>query len=107
MNDETGYPETLIEAVKYFASGDNALNFMVKLRWPDGVHCPTCGRTDPRFMATEEKLDRIAAIIDKCWPEQIAPDALFDPALVAQVRRARTALLKECDLHEEYRMESA
>jgi hypothetical protein len=25
---------------------------MVELRWPDGVHCPTCGRTDVRFLAT-------------------------------------------------------
>jgi transposase-like protein len=25
---------------------------MVELRWPDGVHCPHCGRTDVRFIAT-------------------------------------------------------
>jgi hypothetical protein len=25
---------------------------MVGLRWPDGVHCPTCGRTDVRFITT-------------------------------------------------------
>lgn len=54
MNAETGYPETLIEAVKYFAEGDNALNFMVKLRWPDGVVCPTCGSTDVRFIGTRK-----------------------------------------------------
>jgi transposase-like protein len=24
----------------------------VALRWPQGVHCPTCGRTDVRFIAT-------------------------------------------------------
>lgn len=62
---------------------------------------------DPRFMATEGKLDRIAAVISAHWPHQIAPDTMFDPALLAQVRRARTALLTECDLHEEYRMEFA
>jgi transposase-like protein len=25
---------------------------MVELRWPSGVHCPTCGRADVRFIAT-------------------------------------------------------
>jgi transposase-like protein len=45
-------PKTLIEAIRYFADPDVALQTMVELRWPDGVHCPTCGRTDPRFIAT-------------------------------------------------------
>ncbi len=45
-------PRTLIEAVRYFAEPDVALAHMVELRWPGGVHCPTCGRTDVRFIAT-------------------------------------------------------
>jgi transposase-like protein len=45
-------PRTLIEAVRYFADPDVALKHMVELRWPEGVHCPTCGRTDVRFIAT-------------------------------------------------------
>src|SRR3981081_4251426 len=45
-------PQTLIEAIRYFADPDVALRTMVELRWPDGVHCPTCGRTDVRFIAT-------------------------------------------------------
>ena len=45
-------PQTLIEAIRHFADPDVALQTMVELRWPDGVHCPTCGRTDPRFIAT-------------------------------------------------------
>lgn len=45
-------PQTLIEAIRYFADPDVALQTMVELRWPDGVDCPTCGRTDPRFIAT-------------------------------------------------------
>ncbi|HVC51471.1 MAG TPA: IS1595 family transposase [Stellaceae bacterium] len=48
----TTEPRTLIEAIRYFADPDVALQTMVELRWPDGVHCPTCGRTDPRFIAT-------------------------------------------------------
>ena len=45
-------PRTLMEAVRYFADPNVALKHMVELRWPDGVHCPTCGRTDVRFIAT-------------------------------------------------------
>lgn len=45
-------PRTLMEAVRYFADPDVALKHMVELRWPGGVHCPTCGRTDVRFIAT-------------------------------------------------------
>ncbi len=45
-------PRTLIEAVRYFADPDVALAHMVELRWPGGVHCQTCGRTDVRFLAT-------------------------------------------------------
>lgn len=45
-------PQTLMEAIRYFSDPDVALNTMVNLRWPTGVHCPTCGRTDVRFIPT-------------------------------------------------------
>lgn len=45
-------PQTLMETVCYFADQDRTLETMVSLRWPNGVHCPTCGRTDVRFLAT-------------------------------------------------------
>jgi transposase-like protein len=45
-------PKTLMEAVRYFADADRTLAMAVSLRWPNGVHCPTCGRTDVRFLAT-------------------------------------------------------
>lgn len=45
-------PKTLVEAIRYFADPDVALDTMVGLRWPNGVHCPTCGRTDVRFIQT-------------------------------------------------------
>lgn len=41
-----------MEAVRYFSDPDVALKHMVELRWPNGVACPTCGRTDVRFIAT-------------------------------------------------------
>jgi len=45
-------PQTLIEAIRYFSDPDVCLAFMVKLRWPNGVACPTCGSTDVRFIGT-------------------------------------------------------
>jgi transposase-like protein len=48
----SGTPETLMEAVTYFAEGDNALNFVADLRWPNGPVCPCCGSKDVRFLST-------------------------------------------------------
>lgn len=45
-------PHTLVEAIRYFGDPDVALRTMVELSWPDGVYCPICGRTDPRFIST-------------------------------------------------------
>ena len=45
-------PKTLIEAIKYFSDPDVCLNFVVNLRWANGVACPTCGSTDVRFIKT-------------------------------------------------------
>src|ERR1700716_1026721 len=35
-------PKTLIDAIRYFENADNCHNFMVKLRWPNGIICPRC-----------------------------------------------------------------
>ena len=45
-------PTTLIEAIKYFSNLDVCVDFVAKLRWPDGVACPTCGSIDVRFIKT-------------------------------------------------------
>src|SRR5258706_13630820 len=47
-------PRTLLEAVRYFGNPDTCREFMAELRWPNGVVCPTCGRTDVRFIATRK-----------------------------------------------------
>ncbi|MBS0362350.1 MAG: IS1595 family transposase [Proteobacteria bacterium] len=36
-------PKTLVEAVRYFADAERTHDLAVKLRWPNGVHCPACG----------------------------------------------------------------
>ena len=48
-------PKTLQQALVYFSNPDNCIDFMVKLRWPDGVECPTCGRKDVVFLANQRK----------------------------------------------------
>lgn len=38
----TNLPQVLLGAVKYFADPDTCFNFLVNLRWKDGVNCPHC-----------------------------------------------------------------
>jgi transposase-like protein len=45
-------PKTLVEAIRYYADPDVCLAFMVSLRWPQGVTCPTCGSEAVTFMGT-------------------------------------------------------
>ena len=55
---------------------------------------------DPRFLADEAKLERIAAIVEANWPERIEPNDLADPALSARIERARLELLDALGLGE-------
>jgi hypothetical protein len=43
-------PKTLQQAIQYFTDTDNCLNYLSARRWPNGVACPTCGRTDVSFV---------------------------------------------------------
>ena len=44
-------PNTLLEAVTYFSDPERCREFMVKLRWPEGVRCPTCGHDKVSWLA--------------------------------------------------------
>ena len=48
---------------------------------------------DPRFLLDKARCDLLAALIERHWPERIAPVDLGDPALWQQCRTARAALL--------------
>lgn len=48
-------PKTLREAIIYFADADNCITYMVAHRWPNGVICPTCGRKDVTWLASQRK----------------------------------------------------
>ncbi len=48
-------PNTLQEAILYFANPVNCREYLVARRWPDGVTCPRCGSGNVLFM---EKYNR-------------------------------------------------
>jgi transposase-like protein len=43
-------PKTLQEAIVFFENPSNCVAFLVARRWPNGVSCPTCGRTDVSYV---------------------------------------------------------
>lgn len=46
-------PETLQEAIAYFADPERAFNYAVSLRWPNGkISCPRCGGKEHSFIST-------------------------------------------------------
>jgi succinylarginine dihydrolase len=55
---------------------------------------------DSRFLVDEKKLDGIAEIVARCWPQAIAPADLADPSLAEAIAQARLALLDHIGMHE-------
>src|SRR5215204_3243863 len=45
-------PQTLLEAVRYFSDPEICLEYVTRLRWPNGVACPHCGCMDLSFLST-------------------------------------------------------
>ena len=44
-------PKTLLEAITFFANAENCRQFMIAIRWSDGiVRCPTCGSEGVTYM---------------------------------------------------------
>src|SRR6266496_1250344 len=53
--DKVEFPQTLHEAIKYFANDDHAFDFMKSIRWRDGlVKCPRCGSTEVFSLSTRK-----------------------------------------------------
>lgn len=48
---ETQTPNTLVEAIRYFSDPDICLQFLIPLRWPNGITCPECGSDKVTFLA--------------------------------------------------------
>ncbi|HEX8231812.1 MAG TPA: N-succinylarginine dihydrolase [Caulobacteraceae bacterium] len=52
---------------------------------------------DPRFLLDERKWEALARLVERAWPETIAPSDLADPALWAQARAAHAELSATID----------
>ena len=78
MNTE---PQTFIEAIRYFSDPDVCLDFMARLRWPNGdAVCPTCGRTDVRFISTRRIWECKAHTPSGNSPSRSAPSSRTAPS---------------------------
>jgi transposase-like protein len=52
MKRDEFVPQTLQEAILHFSDADVCLDFMVQLRWPNGVTCPACECEKVSFLKT-------------------------------------------------------
>ncbi|HXG81155.1 MAG TPA: N-succinylarginine dihydrolase [Sphingomicrobium sp.] len=55
---------------------------------------------DPRFLVDEARLDRLAEVVGTHWPVAIESSDIQSPSLLADVERARLALLEALELTE-------
>lgn len=55
---------------------------------------------DPRFLVNEAKLDGLSEVIAQYWPDEISSDEIQAASLIADVERARGALLQLLDLEQ-------
>ena len=57
MADQIKAPETLLQAVAYFADKDVAHEFVARLRWPDGEQtCPHCGSVGEHYFLKSRRI---------------------------------------------------
>jgi transposase-like protein len=52
MENKQKFPQTLLEATRYFSDMETCIKFLVSLRWPNGVTCPTCGSREVFYLST-------------------------------------------------------
>src|SRR5204863_423263 len=45
-------PNTLLEATRFFADPDMTVQYVAKLRWPDGPVCPRCDGREHSYLTT-------------------------------------------------------
>ena len=57
-------------------------------------------QVDPRFIVDDSKLDSIADIVRRMWPEEIHSSELQTPRLIDDIEAARAALLELLDLEK-------
>lgn len=45
-------PTTLVQAIRYFADPEVCVQYVARLRWPDGPVCPECGGKEHSYLTT-------------------------------------------------------
>jgi hypothetical protein len=55
MNDK---PQTLQQAIVYFADKEIAHQYVVNARWADGVECPYCKGKEHSYITTRNPAER-------------------------------------------------
>jgi succinylarginine dihydrolase len=55
---------------------------------------------DERFLVDERRLDLLSDVVEKFWPESIAVADLRNTQLLAEIERARTAVLEALKMVE-------
>ena len=48
-------PKTLLDAIRHFSDYQNCHDFLVTVRWPDGVTCPQCGSDKVTWLAKQRR----------------------------------------------------
>jgi transposase-like protein len=49
------YPETLVEAIRYFSNPEVCIEYLANMRWPSGAVCPICGRIDVSYLKSQQR----------------------------------------------------
>src|SRR5271165_6724746 len=66
----------LIDVIKEFKTEDDALEFLEKMRWPNGVRCPTCGNDKiskiTRKTESKNKRTRLYQCLEKTCKQQFS-----------------------------------
>ncbi len=52
MANENEYPQSLLQATRYFSDPDVCVEFVAAMRWPDGVTCPHCEGKKVSYLKT-------------------------------------------------------
>jgi hypothetical protein len=58
MEAKLNTPQSLQEAVEFFADEDRCHTYLDHIRWPGGtVTCPTCNQPNPRWLANQRRFE--------------------------------------------------
>jgi transposase-like protein len=49
------FPQSLLEATRYFSDPDVCVDFVAAMRWPDGITCPHCSSQKVSYLSTRRK----------------------------------------------------